>query len=136
MMVRHIEDPQVRALCERLANPYWMKDPASWVWKRRDGVAQGFGAAGIEPGLANLLWLAMDLGTPPEVYEGSHNALYSAVLIYHPLAALDSAPLTDRAAVDTLQQFHDRLPSKACAPGLEALYPLLKELAARRLRHG
>lgn len=131
-------DPKVVQLFKRLASPHWMQNPRSWVWQREDGGPQGFGPICKEhPGLANLLWLSMDMVRPPLYYDGVNNALYNAVLVLGHSALLDGEPLFDRAALDPLHQFYNRLPDAEApgARGLETMYPLLKLLAARRLTH-
>lgn len=140
-MAAHLQDDdpvlvQVRTLCHRLENANWMPKPREWVWVRPDGRMQGFGVLWPDqPGLANLLWLAMDMGSPPQRYDSASNTLFSLVLLHAEMAKLDGGLLHDWAGVLTLRQFHDRLPEKA-GPGpnpIERTYPLLKLLAARRL---
>lgn len=131
---RPVIDLQVRALYSRLERPFWMPEPASWVWDC-DGRPQGPGLLiTCEPGLANLLWLALDLGRPPQVYDLSKNSVMTMLLLAGGAARLAGEPLFDRAALHTLAEFHDLLPGQASGEVLTAVYPLLKMLAARRLR--
>lgn len=128
---------QVRALCARLENPYWMAKPDDWVWVRPDGAAAGFGLiARSHPGMANLLWLAMDLATPPWEYDMDSNPMMQLLFVYGTSSRLCGQPLADLAALSTLQEFHELL--GAVGPGsnpLEHAYPVLRMFAARRLRH-
>jgi hypothetical protein len=132
---RPVIDLPLRALYARLENPYWMPEPASWVWDcdgRRQGPAL---LITCEPGLANLLWLTLDMGTPPQTYDMSLNPVMSMLMLAGSPAKLAGEPLFDQAALHTLQEFHDLLPAEASGATLTAIYPLLKMLAARRLRH-
>ena len=139
-MMGTVELGQVRRMCARLAQPNWMDEPGTWVWQRpSDGALQGFGLDWrSEPGLANLLWLVMDMGTPPREFDLGKHPLCSIILMFGWRAKLCGEMLTDRAAFDTLQEFHDRLPATVAAGAgqMDLAYPLLKRLAARRLAHG
>jgi len=126
----------VRNLCHRLGHPNWMADPTAWYWKRPDGMPQGFGLGWhAHPGLANLLWLSMDLEHPPQVYDGGTNPLYTSTIMFCGTSKLRDQALLDWTSLGSLQEFHDALPATAPAGGnsLERAYPLLKLLAKRRL---
>lgn len=134
-------DPQVRGrvqrLYARLENPTWMPQPRSWVWRRPDGQAQGFGPTWFEsPGRANLLWLALNLRRPPAEYDANHNDLYMAILLQGDVSKLAGEPLTDMAGLHSLRCFHALLAGEAPRNGtqLEQMYPLLKMLVGERLR--
>lgn len=127
---------QVRQLCERLEHPNWMPNPGSWTWARPDGARQGFGLIWRdEPGLANLLWLSMDMGRPPATYDSARNTLYGLVLTQMTVAELDGELLTDWAGVLPLSEFHAKLGKAPVSKRnvLENAYPLLYLLAGRRL---
>jgi hypothetical protein len=124
----------VRRLCLLLANPNWMPKPRSWIWARPDGMAQGFGPSWQEnPGRANLLWLSLALGSPPHTYNANDNTLYMSLLLLGDKARLRGEPLFDMAALYSLKDFHDMLPSTVGGGPLENHYPLLKLLAKGRL---
>jgi hypothetical protein len=127
---------KVRALEARISHPYWMRNPETWTWTRPDGMSQGFASLMYtQPGLCNLLWLAMDMDRPPSLYNALANPLYM-LLVINRAAKLRGEPLTDAAGLLSLQQFHDLLPSASVAlDPVEHAYPLLKLLAARRLDH-
>jgi hypothetical protein len=127
---------KVRALTARISYPHWMHRPGTWTWTRPDGMSQGFSSMiYTQPGLCNLLWLAMDLDRPPEAYNALANPLYM-LLVVNRDAKLRGEPLTDMAALLTLRQFHDLLPeSTAAVNPVEHAYPLLRLLAERRLDH-
>lgn len=120
-----------------LTPPNWMPNPTTWTWRRPDGNPQGFGVTyADDPGMANLLWLTMDLAKPPEHYNGLGNALFTIVLLEAHSAKLGGAPLLHLAALKTLREFHDMLPESGHQGNrLERMYPLLKMLAAERLRN-
>lgn len=128
---------QVRNLCQVLGHPNWMARPRSWVWRRPDGMAQGFGPAWQdEPGRANLLWLSLNLVRPPADYDASKNDLYMAVLLQGRNSRLAGEPLFDQAALLSLRDFVALLERTPPSNGtqLEQMYPLLRMLAAERLR--
>ena len=49
-----------------LREPFWVPGLARWSWRRPDGIWQGTAQLVEQPGLANLIWLALDRDTPPE----------------------------------------------------------------------
>jgi len=126
----------VRAMCARLSAPTWFSDPQDWRWRKPDGTVQGLHLV-VEhtPGLANLLWLALDLDLPPPAYDGATNLLFMSVLTTSVASRLNGQPLLDLASVKTLQEFHDMLPTQIQGHNLERHYPALKALARRRLDH-
>lgn len=130
---------QVRKLYARLErNPRWMPNPERWVWKKPDGHAQGFAWVTYDnPGLANLLWLCMDMHTPPTDYDAGSNPLWTWVLMYQQTAKVGDLLLVDAANFLSLKEFHDLLPSdpQITRNPLERAMPLMKILAARRMRN-
>jgi hypothetical protein len=125
---------KVQALCLRLANPHWMPRPQSWMWLRGDGMPQGFGTLAHErPGLANLLWLSLDLDAPPRTYEAHMNSLYVLLFQEAEFTFIGGTSLVDIAGLSTLREFIDRLPIEPGKRGLERMFPLLRLLAERRL---
>jgi hypothetical protein len=126
----------VRTLCAQLGNPMWMDRPRSWIWKRPDGMSQGFGPDWQNnPGRANLLWLSMDLSQPPLQYDAGANGLYTNIMMLGHGSMLAGAPLLDMASTLPLRTFAALLPGQA-PPGanrLEQSYPLMRYLAHRRL---
>lgn len=128
---------RVKQLCLRLGHPNWMPAPETWEWRRPDGSRQGFGPYWRQdPGMANLLWLAMDLHRPPAEYDASQNTLYTLLFTHGATATLWGQPLLDMAGVLPLKEFHHRLGSAPYAVHpVEMAYPLLYLLAERRLAH-
>lgn len=45
--------------------PFWHWGLANWHWKTADGTQQGLHNLTEQPGLANLLWLALNRIAPP-----------------------------------------------------------------------
>jgi hypothetical protein len=133
-----VTDPdlaKVRAMCTRLGQ-LWMPDPASWAWRRPDGMVQGLAHIYADnPGLANLLWLALDMPAPPRQYNVTDNLLAVLVLAQASRSKLNGVPLLDVAALRTLAEFSRLLPEARIAGNeLEGAYPVLRLLALRRLR--
>jgi hypothetical protein len=128
---------RVRTLYKRLSDPHWMARPLEWFWAGPDGRPQGFAPLTYSnPGLANLLWLSLDMGSSPQCYDVNRNGLYMLLLLIGHSAQLDGEPLLDLASVLTLREFAARLPATASSGlGAESAYPLLKMLAERRLAH-
>lgn len=125
---------KVQDMCRRLANPHWMPRPKSWMWLRGDGMPQGFGTLAYDrPGLANLLWLSLDLDVPPRNYEANLNSLYVLLFQEAEFTFVDGTALTDIASLSTLREFIDRMPTEPGKRGLERAFPLLRLLAERRL---
>lgn len=125
---------KVQALVSRLSSPHWMRNPRSWMWARGDGMPQGFGLAALErPGLANLLWLSMDLDVPPRLYEANKNTLYVLLFQEAEFVQIGGMSLADLAALSTLREFVERVPCEPGKRGLERAFPLLRLLAKRRL---
>jgi hypothetical protein len=109
----------VHQFMRRIKEPAWMPDPDSWTWTGPDGRPQGFGDCWRDdPGQANLLWLALGLDRPPQVYNARANPLYMLVL-------LGGKSLSTTAAMFTLEEY-----SKREAVGLERQ---LVHMAQRRL---
>jgi hypothetical protein len=127
---------KVRAMCEHLARPYWMPNPQAWIWARPDGKPQGFGVvAASNPGLANLLWLSMEMDRPPLSYDAAQNGLYSILITQGYGACVGGEPLLDVAGLLPLREFARQLEQPASGQIVEQAYPLLRLLAQRRLDH-
>lgn len=133
MAVREMLD--VRLLYARLADPLWMDQPERWVWRRPDGAPQGPAlVAQRAPGLANLLWLSMDMAQPPRDYDGIRNPLFTRVVTCAGSAHLAGEPLLDVAGLVPLAEFARMLPQEPASDHpLEQTYPLMRLLAERRL---
>lgn len=128
---------QILDLCARLARPNWMRRPETWVWQGGSGM-QGFGRNWRDnPGMSNLLWLAMDMDVAPAVYRANHNPLYIKIIMRGAACRLQGEPIFDVAAVTPLRVFRNMLfDVPEAQPGtLEAAFPLLRTLADRRLSH-
>lgn len=130
-------------LFSRLAafSPFWMGEPDAWVWSKPDGTAQGFGMTWRKErdgaGMANLLWLSMDLDRRPRQYDARSNPLYTIITMFGHEMYLDRLALFDVAGSTTVEQFH-----AACLrgtfearPPIQNILPVLTLLAARRVQH-
>ena len=115
----------------------WMERPQEWIWLTPDLKSrQGFGMNWRDTNVgANLLWLALDMSTPPQIYDIRSNQLYMMLVIHGPYMRLNGVDLFDQAASLTLEQFRNE-----CEGGrLEGQFPLarflpvLTLLASRRL---
>jgi hypothetical protein len=110
--------------------PYWMPSPARWVWCSPEGKTCGFGLRCVEPpGLANLLWLAMDLPKPPGTYDVKTNPLYLWAILNHKVT-INGVTLADLAG-ETLPNFcaklqYNNLPAEVVA---------LREVAERKAKY-
>lgn len=114
-----------------------MEAPECWLWRRPDGLPQGFATISSKvPGLANLLWLAMGMDAPPATYNSDINGLYNLVLMEARGAKLAGQPLIEVAGLLPLQRFLALLPQQvASTQPMERAYPLLRVLALERLSH-
>lgn len=115
----------------------WMIEPRSWIWTTAGGQPQGPGAHLNEPGLANLLWLSLDMDKAPRQYDARQNQLYSLLATRANKMELDGLPLIAQADGLTLAQFHSlcktaRFAAPAPHPDIA---PLLAHLANRRLTY-
>jgi hypothetical protein len=87
-------------------------------------------------GMSNLMWLAMDMDTPPKYYNLRDNQLATKLILFGRQMALDGIGLADQAGSLTLNQFRERcLNGKFSAPAGCDIAPLLALLAGRRLEH-
>lgn len=135
-------DPAVTAKIRKMwghleRNPFWMPSPRSWTWKRPDGHYQGFAGMGQDnPGIANLLWLTLDMATVPKTYNAAENSLFQYVIVHASKVKIGHIPLLDAASFYTLREFEAMLPHTVPVTRnpLERAFPLLKLLAQRRLR--
>lgn len=113
----------------------WMEQPEGWAWPTpngRQGPGRHFVAGQV--GLANLLWLALDLPAPPASYNGRDNPLYVMLLLHSPVMTVNDMLLIDHAGCLTLEQFRDLCGTgKWGGPG--NILPLLRLLANKRLNH-
>lgn len=114
----------------------WMDQPGEWAWPTPNGwhgPALHWRAGQV--GLANLLWLALDLAAPPVAYVARDNPLYTRIIVYAGKLLVNDTPLIDHAECLTLEQFRDLCGTgKWAGPGNNIL-PLLHLLANRRLHH-
>lgn len=110
----------------------WMARPGDWVWTAPGGQPQGFGLNWRDNvGRANLLWLAMDMDTPPSrQYNLRFHQLCMLILTHGEKMGLAGLPLFDQAGTLTLAQFRN-----VCQEHNESIYPLLVLLANRRMEH-
>lgn len=114
----------------------WVDQPEEWVWpgpigNQGPGLHWGMGQIGI----ANLLWLALDMDRPPARYSARDNPLYTYLIVHAASLKLDGLPLDDQAASLTLEQFRDRCQATGPAQQRGDILPLLCLLANRRLNH-
>jgi hypothetical protein len=128
---------KVRALEARISHPYWMHRPEAWLWARPDSRLQGFAPLMYDqPGLCNLLWLAMDQDAPPPMYDAESNSLYMMLSVSRDATLMDY-PLHDVAGLVSLREFAAALDAETTRiprTTLERAYPLLRLLAHGRLR--
>ncbi len=117
---------------------FWMDRPGDWVWSTAAGQPQGFGlVCRDEVGLANLLWLAMDMSRPPQTYDLRHNNLCLLITLHGRKMGLDGQWLFNQAEALSLAQFRNLCrTAKFDAPQQSMqIAPLLDILATRRLEH-
>lgn len=124
------------AALARVIQPNWMPNPDSWVWPLAEGhpPSQGWGRTWrSNPGLANLLWLLLDMGRPPRFYNVRANLDYTS-LIFGASGALK--PLVELAEVSSLERFILELKARPrlADVGYLVLSDKLIRLADRRLR--
>lgn len=126
---------QVRKMVAHLEKPYWMIAPEAWWWVSPSGARQTLYSP-TEPGLSNLLWLVMDMDTPPHHYSAALNSMMTLVFACSPAAKLGGVSILDAAAVLPLRDFYDLLVKAPRGTNpLEETYPVLALLAKRRLNH-
>ncbi len=117
----------------------WMKAPGDWVWTSTDGQPQGFGLFWRQnTGLANLLWLALDMDQAPSArYNWRHHQLCAMLVVHGPKMVLDGLPLFSQAEALTLAQFRNLCePAKFSTPyPIPNIAVLLVMLANKRLEH-
>ena len=122
----------------RVVNPNWMPNPDNWVWTTPEGNMQGFGHVWRnQPGLANLLWLVLDMERPPRLFDARKHDAFMLVLTYGAAHAGVLDDLVQLAELNGLSRFRSELskrPEIAAVPRFQ-LAPLLLLLAERRLRH-
>lgn len=121
------------SLLQQVVSPNWAPNPELWVWDRPDGSRQGFGGTGWreQPGQHNLLWLALDMATPPAVYEARNNSLFLWVMMYARTTLVGNQTLDELASLCSLERFTAALASTRVPPELQ----LLRTLAQGRLAH-
>lgn len=129
---------QILPFVQRVVNPNWMPTPDQWVWTTPEGSTQGFGHTWrSNPGLANLLWLVLDLERPPRVFDARKHNPYMLIAIYGAAHSGTLAELVKLAELNSLARFRTELvkrPEIANVPRHQ-LAPLLILLAERRLRN-
>lgn len=127
---------KLRLLFAQLTDPLWMDQPERWLWRRPDGAPQGPALiTQRSPGMANLMWLSLDMAQPPRDYDAIRNPLFLQIATSAGSARLAGEPLLDVAALVPLARFAAMLSqAPLSAHALEAAYPLLRILAERRLR--
>lgn len=112
----------------------WMVNPGQWIWATAAGQAQGPGmVADEDPGLANLIWLALDMEEPPRRYDLRYHNLVHILLMTSNQLTLAGLPLRDQAASLTLTQFHETCAAEPHKPG--SIIELLALLSKGRLTH-
>lgn len=119
------------AALARVLQPNWFPAPDCWFWRRPDGVRQGFGLTWRgDPGMANLLWLALDLERPPTILDARRIPLYSWLLLH-------GQPLASSASILTLAQWTRDLGMSAVLPNVRRIpqFQQLLNLAEKRLHH-
>ncbi len=123
----------------RVHTGLWFPTPNQWCWARPDGHHQGISMLRAEDnrGLANLLWLAMDLERPPLTYDMRDNGLCVLLMGTGRRTTLDGLPLYQQAAELTLAQFRNACRDGAFVPpaGTDNYAPLLVMLANGRLNY-
>jgi hypothetical protein len=126
---------QVRAMYAHLEHhAFWFPRPEQWKWSTPDGRPQTLHVP-HSPGLTNLLWLAMDMGTPPGMYALQENALALLLLSWGPATYFDGVSLLDAAGIMPMDKFAARLAAEpATGNPLQAAYPVLNTLLKGRLR--
>ncbi len=125
------------AALKRVIHPAWTAKPDDWRWTRPGDLGtQGIGSNWrTDPGMFNLLWLSMDLGAPPAVYDIRENHLSVILITGAEQARLAGRPLLEVAALLPLAEFYQLLGPQASRNPAERAYPLLQLLAMRRLSH-
>lgn len=117
----------------------WMSYPDNWVWTTPARQPQGFGLHWRDNvGLANLLWLALDMERPPAApYNMRYHQLCMLFVVHGAKMELDGLPIFSQAEALTLAQFRNLcLSSHFAAPApVHNIAPLLVTLANRRLEH-
>lgn len=113
----------------------WMTDPDDWVWTTPEMNPQGFGRCWRDDvGRANLLWLALNMDTPPSrPYNMRYHKLCMLLVETGSVMSLGGLPLFDQAGALTLAQFRNLCAAPAANDTLIA--PLLALLANRRMKH-
>lgn len=117
---------------QRTINPNWMPDPDSWNWPMEAGhpPQQGWGRTWRDnPGLANLLWLVMQMDKPPALWNARTMPRYSMVVLGANGAL---RPVVELAALNTLDQFVVKV-QQALLHKHDPLTDHLVQLAKRRL---
>lgn len=113
----------------------WMPEPRSWIWTTPGNQMQGPGIVHEKPGLANLLWLSLDMDKPPQQYDARANHLYCMLATQAHKMELGGLALIEQADGLTLAQFRNMCNSvhfAAPAP-IPDIAPVLAHLASRRL---
>jgi hypothetical protein len=120
----------------QVVNPNWMPNPDNWMWTTPENTRQGFGRTWrAQPGLANLLWLALDMNTPPRLFDARQHQLYCLLLMYGAPGVGVLRELVELAELQPLRPFVQRLKAKPAMADIPRykLAPLLTTLAEGRL---
>lgn len=110
----------------------WMDQPEGWVWA---GQGPGLHFCAGQVGVANLLWLSLDMATPPASYNARDNKLYVLMLLYSTNMLIDGVPLVEHADCLTLEQFRDLCATGKWSGPVHSILPLIHLLANKRLNH-
>lgn len=117
----------------------WMDQPDDWVWTTPALDPQGFGLFWRDNvGLANLLWLALDMERPPDrPYNMRYHPLCTALILQGPKVDLDGLPIHHQAEALTLAQFRNLCESEILRSEAtqKSWLVQLAQLANRRLAH-
>lgn len=117
----------------------WMARPDDWVWTTPARHPQSFGPAWrLAVGLANLLWLALDMDRPPDhPYDLRDHPLCTLLIMYGTKMELGGLPIFSQSEALTLVQFSnlcgtERFTAPAPIPDITRR---LAVCANRRLKH-
>jgi hypothetical protein len=111
-----------------LRNPFWMPRLQDWWWRRPDGVPQGPACFVEQPGLANLIWLALDAETPPGDGFDMRQAKTAMWCIAAACAPFAGSTLEQWCAVHSLEEF-------SALPEYPGHFGLLIRTAKKKVAH-
>ena len=121
--------------CAKGHTAAWMPDPDDWVWTTPAHQPQGFGLNWRDNvGMANLLWLALDMERPPSRnYNMRYHKLCMLLVEGGHSMQLAGLSVFDQAGSLTLAQFRNLCYTPG--PADTQIAPLLAILANGRLAH-